>query len=296
MLWALLAIFALLTGNPDTPAAKPSLKTASMRHQQPTPKLISASAHLAMPSPTEDADAETELLDLANESRQQAGLPPLRMDQSLTEAAREHAERMVKNAQLEHRFAGEPPLLERIAQVSTLRLDRAGENVAYHLSAEQAHTALMLSPHHRDNLLDSGFNVAGMAAIWSGGRLYVVEDFGREVPAYSAAQTAELVTQSIQNARQRVGLPELALTAAPGLDSEVCQLAREDRLSARALRGAENTRGVATYTQARPEILPPGVLRLLAERTDAHQFAVGTCYSRNATYPTGMYWVAIVLY
>ena len=28
----------------------------------------------------------------------------------------------------------------------------------------------------------------------------------------------------------------------------------------------------------------------------ASRFAVGTCYARNATNPSGMYWVAILLY
>jgi len=36
-------------------------------------------------------------------------------------------------------------------------------------------------------------------------------------------------------------------------------------------------------------------LRLLRDPT-VRQFAVGSCYARNAAYPTGMYWVAILLY
>jgi hypothetical protein len=39
----------------------------------------------------------------------------------------------------------------------------------------------MRSAPHRKNLLDRGFNVAGIAAIWSKGRLYVVQDFAHEV-------------------------------------------------------------------------------------------------------------------
>ncbi len=291
MLWALIASFALLAGNPQSSAAKTVPKTAVIRNQQPTPKLIPAD----MPSPTEDPDAESVLLDLANESRQQTGLPPLRMDESLTEAARNHAWLMVESAHLEHQFAGELSLLQRVAQVSTLRLDRAGENVAYHSSAERAHEALMHSPPHRQNLLDPAFNVAGIAAIWRDGRLYVVQDFAHEVPAHSAQQTARLVSQAIHEARQRAGMPELVQTARPNLNASVCSMAQENRLSARSLDGGRNSRGAATYTQSRPEILPPGAVHLL-ETSDAHQFAIGTCYARSTQYPTGMFWVAILLY
>ena len=34
----------------------------------------------------------------------------------------------------------------------------------------------------------------------------------------------------------------------------------------------------------------------LLREPDVRQFAVGTCYSRTASYPTGIYWVAILLY
>jgi hypothetical protein len=42
-------------------------------------------------------------------------------------------------------------------------------------------------------------------------------------------------------------------------------------------------------------VLPQGALRLLRD-PGVRQFAVGACYARNAAYPTGTYWVAILLY
>jgi len=291
MHWALILSFAMLAGDPAQPAKKPALKSAAVHSTQPTPQLLKT----ALPQNSEDPAAENQILELANQSRQQAGLSPLRMDESLSAAAREHAQLMVESEQLAHQFAGEPALLQRIAQTSTLRLDRAGENVAYNSSAERAQNALMLSPPHRQNLLDPGFNIAGIAALWSNGLLYVVQDFGREVPTYSSQQTGELVGQAINSVRQRSGLPQLAQIAPQNLDSTVCELAREGRVTARALGGSAGSRGVVTYSQSRPEILPQGALRLLEDR-EASQFAVGTCYARNATNPGGMYWVAILLY
>src|SRR5271166_3648029 len=99
--------------------------------KQPSPHSESAAGL----SSAEDSAAENELLGSANKSRELAGVPPLRMEESLREAARAHARRMVASDQLEHQLAGEPPLLERIAQFSllkdALRIDRVGENIAY---------------------------------------------------------------------------------------------------------------------------------------------------------------------
>jgi len=193
MPWALLLSLAMLTGDPGPSAAQPALLSAVAQHKQPTPKLISASIHPgkptpgllgapAMPSPTEDRDAENELLQLANESRRQAGAPPLRMEKNLTEAARAHARMMVERQQLSHQFDSEPGLLERLLDAG-LRLDRAAENVAFNSSAEKANRALMLSAPHRQNLLNPQYNATGVAAFWSNGRLYVVEDFAHKLPA-----------------------------------------------------------------------------------------------------------------
>jgi uncharacterized protein YkwD len=249
----------------------------------------------AVPSSGEDSAAENELLQAANKSRALAGVPPLRINDGLREAARAHARRMVASERLEHQLSGELVLLERIAEVSSLKMDRAGENIANASCAPGANEALMQSAPHRKNLLDRGFNVAGIAAIWSKGRLYVVQDFAHEIPSYSAQQSRELVSQSVDEARQQAGLPELVQLTPPHLDEAACSLARENRPNAKLLATAYDNRKIVAYTESRPEVLPPGALRMLRD-PGVRQFAVGACYARNAAYPTGMYWVAILLY
>ena len=294
MLWALVASFAMVAGSPGPGAATPAIpgRVQSARGtSQPAPKPVSA----APVSANEDAAAERELLELANRDRREAGVPPLRADESLTAAARAHAQLMAENAQLEHQFAGEPSLLQRIAQVSPLRLDRAGENIAHDSCAAGAEEAFMHSPAHRRNLLDPGFNVAGLAAIRSHGRLYVVQDFGHEIPTHTVTQTRALVSHAVNDARQQAGLTALSQYAPPKLDDAVCLLAQQGLPSTRLLQTAYDNRRIITYTQSRPEILPQGAVRLLHDRA-VKQFAVGSCYARNTTYPGGTYWVAILLY
>ena len=153
----------------------------------------------------------------------------------------------------------------------------------------------MHSAPHRRNLLDREFDVVGMAAIWSHGQLYVVQDFAREVPSYSAKQSGKLVGRAVGEIRQEAGLPELVQLTPPNLDEAVCTLSRESRPNARLLATAYENRRIITYTQSRPEVLPEAALRLLRD-PGVQQFAVGACYARNAAYPTGTYWVAILLY
>jgi uncharacterized protein YkwD len=265
----------------------------------PSPPPISPPDAVAGRDSGEDSAAERELLDAANKNRALAGLPPLRLEESLREAALAHARRMVASARLEHQLAGEPSLLERIALVLSpnggLKVDRAGENIADAGCAQSANEALMRSAPHRKNLLDRGFNVAGVAAIRSKGRLYVVQDFAHEVPSYSALENQKVVGRAVEETRQQAGLRELVQLTPPHLDDAACALARENHPNAKLLATAYDNRKIIAYTQSRPEVLPAGALRLLRDPR-VRQFAVGSCYARNAAYPTGMYWVAILLY
>jgi uncharacterized protein YkwD len=304
MLRALAVSLVMLAVSSGPCAAETSPPAADVRNndihsKQPTPDSNSAAGS----SSGEDSAAENELLASANKSRELAGAPPLRIDESLREAARAHARRMVESERLDHQFSGELSLLERVAQVSavngtlntSLKIDRAGENVAYAPCAPDVHEALMRSPPHRKNLLDRGFNVAGVAAIWSKGRLYVVQDFAHEVPSYSAQQSGKLVGLAVAEMRQQAGLPELVQLTPPKLDESACSLARESLPNAHLLATAYDNRKIITYTQSHPEILPQGALRMLRD-PGVRQFAVGACYARNVAYPTGTYWVAILLY
>lgn len=290
MLWGPV-IVALLAGSLQLSMHNTHSTTTGARALQPSPR----PASMAAPSASADPAAEKQLFLLINQSRAEAGLAVLRLEPSLTEAARAHARFMVANERLEHQFSGEPPLLERIAKLSTLNLDRAGENIAHDACVEHAHLALMRSPPHRRNLLDAGFNMVGVAVMGSNGRLYVVEDFGGQVRSLTAGETRQLVREAVREARREAGMGPLTPYDSPDLDRSVCQMTESGSPSARLLEASYGNRRIIAYTQSRPEILPQKALPLL-RAPDVRQFAVGSCYSRTVSNPTGMYWVAILLY
>jgi uncharacterized protein YkwD len=267
---------------------------APAKDPQPAPAKVLSVASAPQPSPNNswpyDAEAERELFDLANQARAQAGVAPLQMNDGLAQAARAHAAAMSGQRQLSHQFAGEPSLAQRLAANCTLHLDQAGENVAYASSVEQAQQGLMHSPPHRENLLNPSYNVAGFGVVRAGLSLYVAQDFGHSLPAYSPRQAGGLVSGSIARMRREANLPQLQWKDSDAAQTAACSMARADSLKTVAARGSY----IVRYTTEQPEYLPTAAARAIEDRA-IRTFSVGTCYARTSSYPNGVYWVTLVL-
>jgi uncharacterized protein YkwD len=247
------------------------------------------------PSPYFDPQAEQQLLELANQARAKAGVPPLQFDDGLIQAARAHAEEMAAQQQLSHQFEGEPSLPRRLSTASPLHLDHAGENVALDRTADQAHQHLMLSPPHRENLLDASYNMAGFGVIRDGDHMYVVQDFGHSVPAVSAEQAEETIFHAINRARAEAQLPALTRQSDPALHAATCSMAKEDKLSTHAMHDFAQRYSVVSFTNMHPETLPAGATRLAQDRRTTH-VSVGACFAGSERYPGGTYWVGLLFY
>jgi uncharacterized protein YkwD len=275
----------LMALSEPSPAAQQTKKAAL----QP----VAATSH-DIPFLDAESAAEQQLLQLANQSRQQAGAPPLTLDPGLSQAAIIHAQAMVNARELSHQFQGEPSLPERLAATTELQLDQEGENVALDYDAEHGHQHLMLSPPHRANLLNPAYNVVGLGVVRSGDRLFIVQDFGHALPNYSAAQVKERVAQSVNQVRRQANQSALARAEGRALDDAACSMAHADKLGIAPVHKLAETSTVLTYTSLHPETLPNGTTHAIASST-LHSFSIGTCYRRTDTYPTGVYWVVLSL-
>ena len=271
-------------GNPEAPGQS---------GQKATLKPVSAKAP-DIPFNTSELQDEQQLLALANQSRRQAGAPPLKIDAGLSQAARVHAQAMLDAQQLSHQFDGEPSLAVRLASATSLQLDQEGENVALDYDAEHGHQHLMLSPPHRANLLNPAYNVVGLAALRSGDRLYIVQDFGRALPNYSPAEVKDSVAAAVNLTRRQAHQAELQRRDLLVADETACSMAQADKLGTEAVRRLADRYTVMTYTSLHPEALPNGAARALTMH-DATSISVGACYARTETYPTGVYWVVLSL-
>ncbi len=139
------------------------------------------------------------LFDLANQERSSRGIPALKWDASLAEAARGHALRMAQQNTLSHQFPGEPDLPTREKQAGA-RMSAAAENIAVGPSAVVIHTGWMNSPPHRHNLLDPRSNSIGISVVQQGENFFAVEDFSRALATLSLAEQEKEVEAPIRAA------------------------------------------------------------------------------------------------
>jgi uncharacterized protein YkwD len=138
---------------------------------------------IAMPqdlSPVERPDLdrfEGQMLAAANAERANAGLEPLRPDPRLTTVARWRSDDMATRGYFSHDIGGY--MVFTVLRSSGYEYRVAGENLAYNYSpagssVSAAHSALMNSPAHRENILRGEFTHAGvgLAVVPDGRRVY----------------------------------------------------------------------------------------------------------------------------
>lgn len=230
-------------------------------------------------------DAEREILSLVNRERQSRGLAPLVRDERLQEAARRHSQRMAAAHEISHQFGGEPELQLRLRAV---RWDASGENVAVAGDAERAHTALMHSPHHRENILDREFNSVGIGVVRTAQGVFVTQDFARVLPEASVEQVEEQVARNLHHLR-RIPAPELRRRA--------CEMASSDRLNPHAgmsLNTSPRVSRAIAFTAIDPAAIPNSLHNLQSE--PASGFSVGACYQSSESYENPVFWILVVTY
>jgi uncharacterized protein YkwD len=259
-----------------------------------SPNLKSVAATTDIPFNDDELQIEQQLLALANQSRRQAGVPPLSLDSGLSQAARTHARTMFEAGKLSHQFQGEPSLPQRLASASHLLLDQEGENVALDYDAEHGHEHLMHSPPHRANLLNPAYNVVGLGVVRTAERLYIVQDFGHALPTYSVDEVKQRIASAVEHRRSQVKRSELTRRDLTNADEAACSMAQADRLGTSTVRSMAARYTVLTYTSIHPETLPRQASRALSSR-NVRRFSVGSCYARTQTYPSGVYWVVLSL-
>ncbi|MDI6618528.1 MAG: CAP domain-containing protein [Clostridiales bacterium] len=123
---------------------------------------------------------ESAMLSLLNTSRTNNGLKALKIDEQITKVARLKAQDLAKNNYFSHVSPtyGSPFDMMKKYGISYLY---AGENLAKNTNVNAAETALMNSPSHRQNILNSNFNYVGIgvASDGNGSKIYTQMFVGR---------------------------------------------------------------------------------------------------------------------
>ncbi len=223
--------------------------------------------------------SEQYLFAAANQVRVERGLPPLRFDPQLAQAAQLHAQEMAAHRAISHQFSGEPDLAERASKTG-VRFSLVTENVAEAPNSALIHELWMQSAGHRANLLDPKVDSLGVAVIAVRGQLYAVQDF---------AHTVQRLSLSDQEARVA------DLLAGSGL--EVLKDSADARQTCRLSSGYTGRRQpwfVMRYTASDLSRLPEE----LSAKLESGRFrsaSVGACVSSQES-PFTSYNIAVLLY
>ena len=236
---------------------------------------------------------QTRLLELVNQERAAAKLPPLAWDDGLARAAQAHALAMAAAHELTHQLENESSMPARLTAATSLHMDAEGENVALNTSVSGAHQGLMHSPPHRANILDPHFNYAGFAVVWDKRQLWVVEDFAHAGRNYSADAAEDLVAKAIDSDREKAKLAPLRRDRLASLHDAACGMAAADSLQTTAISSLSQKYSIVAYTQSDPAVFPASKL---TARRDIHDFAVAACFARTKSYAGGVYWLIALFY
>jgi hypothetical protein len=230
---------------------------------------------------------------MINDERRKTGLKPLLLDMALSQAALDHAQRMSKQGRLSHQFDGEPELLQRLT-VHAVRVDAASENVVYDVSAKGAHEAFLKSPRHTQNMLNAEYDSIGIAVVNDNGILYVVEDFAHRISSVKDDEVALDIAAQVAKLREQAGLPSLALVNDPRVQTLVDQMAIRETTDGHAPLALPGVRMAVSYATTTPDKIPATVASVASFR-GASACAVGVRFARTPHYPSGLFWVSLVM-
>lgn len=138
----------------------------------------SASLPPVEPERLEISESEAdEILEFLNEARVTAGAAPLAPSQGLADVALGHALDMYTNGFVSHVSPTTGTVVDRV-RAAGIQLTQVGENLALAASTRAVHDGFMDSDSHRQNLLRTGWNRVGVAAVRGPYGLMVVQVFG----------------------------------------------------------------------------------------------------------------------
>jgi uncharacterized protein YkwD len=240
------------------------------------------------------ASGARELLAMINQERARAGVARLEWNDHLADSALAHNRRMVEQGQLSHQLS--PDLGDRI-RATGIRFDAWGENVALAGNVDEIHRALMNSPPHRANILDTKYNSVGIAILPRGRELYAVENFANVYTPISESQFRDALIAAFNDARR-------AHRAAPvevKPDSRLTQAACSgDSDINRLLRNQPGALTLVIFSASSPEKMSPDMISAAGDSTFG-RMSLGVCYRPGkeqgfssfrvvaAFYPAGRY-------
>ena len=131
----------------------------------------------AASAPLVDSGAERTVMQDVNQERARAHVGALVSDEDLHAIAVARADDMAARHYFDHKTPEGTVAFVDALRRTAFHFTAAGENIALAPTVEVAEQGLWNSPGHRENMLDSRFSRAGIAVVWVGPEVYVIEVF-----------------------------------------------------------------------------------------------------------------------
>ncbi len=150
---------------------------------------------------------EQQIIDLVNQTRQDAGLPALECDTTLANLAKIRAQDMVSNNYLHSISPTYGSVFDMLGQAG-IKYRYAGENLARATSINAAFNSLMATGGHRSNVLNTNFERIGVGVMTQGYHKVVIQIFtgGQKTVVVSPPPSEPAPDASILDADEQVML------------------------------------------------------------------------------------------
>ena len=158
-----------------------------------------------------ETEKEKQLFAYMNSERSRDNLRKLVWDRDVYKVALDHSKDMAKMQKVSHKGSDNSQPHERI-RAAQIFASRTAENIAGDINIISAHTSLMKSLYHRENILDPEFTHAAVAVFEKQGYLYVTEVFIQKLIDYSLAEARAVILNYINGYRQKKKLGPLVLS------------------------------------------------------------------------------------
>ena len=141
---------------------------------------------------------------------------PLIWDEELYEVALAHSKDMARTGKAAHKGSDGKEPHQRIREAH-IYASKSGENIARDLNIISAHTLLMQSVDHRENILDSGYSHGAVAIVKQKQFLYVTQLFIYRIADHPLEHARETLVRQYNFYREDKNLPPLIYS--PSLSS-----------------------------------------------------------------------------
>jgi len=241
---------------------------------------------------------EKQLFQYINSERSREHMSLLIWDDAVYRVALEHSKDMASAGRTIHKGSDGSEPDERIERAG-IYSSRTGENIARDINVVSAHTMLMQSLYHRENILEPDFTHAAVAIVPRNEFLYVTELFIHEISEYQPAEARQILIKEFNDHRgnQNFGPLQLSDSLSKVAQAHVDVQQKFDSISPMLImssiaRGNRQRTTVSVYTTTTLTKIPKEVLPDL--ESNVSRVGIGFRRVRGNICPGGCYLVVLV--